>query len=415
VFVGAYFDLPAATGILKELYDGQIVENEVYKRNPFYTMVQKKTNFYGKNRPIPLAYGVPQGRSSTFSNAQGNQSPTQLAEFLLTRKRDYALATIDNETREAAGTDKGAFVDALTIEVDPAIQSITMSLASALFRSGSGSIGQVNASGLTSGVITLSDPTSVAQFEVNMVLQANATDGGASPRAALGYVIAVDRIASTVTVASTGFGGAAATPTSWSASDFLVVQGDNNMKVSGLPAWLLSSAPSGSDNFYGVNRSADRWRLAGGYFNGANEAIEEALIDGAMLLGREGGVPDMVFTNYVSYGALDKSLGSKVQYTELTAESGDGTIAFEGIKINGPYGKMTILPDRNCPQTKAFMLQMRDWTLHSLGEAPKILEYEDNNKLLRVTNADAMECRVGYYANLGCRAPGWSLNLDLSQ
>jgi hypothetical protein len=91
-------------------------------------MVQKKTNFYGKNRPIPLAYGVPQGRSSTFSNAQGNQSPTQLAEFLLTRKRDYALATIDNETREAAGNDKGAFVDALTIEVDPAIQSITMSL-----------------------------------------------------------------------------------------------------------------------------------------------------------------------------------------------------------------------------------------------------------------------------------------------
>jgi hypothetical protein len=144
VFVGAYFDLPAATGILKELYDGQIVENEVYKRNPFYTMVQKKTNFYGKNRPIPLAYGVPQGRSSTFSNAQGNQSPTQLAEFLLTRKRDYALATIDNETREAAGNDKGAFVDALTIEVDPAIQSITMSLASALFRSGSGSIGQVS-------------------------------------------------------------------------------------------------------------------------------------------------------------------------------------------------------------------------------------------------------------------------------
>jgi hypothetical protein len=37
------------------------------------------------------------------------------------------------------------------------------------------------------------------------------------------------------------------------------------------------------------------------------------------------------------------------------------------------------------------MLQMSDWTLHSLGEAPKILEYEDNNKLLRVTNADAME------------------------
>jgi hypothetical protein len=104
-----------------------------------------------------------------------------------------------------------------------------------------------------------------------MVLQANATDGGASPRAALGYVIAVDRIASTVTVASSGFGGGSDSDelASW-ASDFLVVQGDNNMKVSGLPAWLLSSAPSRLGQL--LRRQPQRRQVAacGGYFNGAN-------------------------------------------------------------------------------------------------------------------------------------------------
>ena len=413
--LGAYYDLPAATGILKELYDGQLVENEVYKENPFFAMVPKKTNFFGKNRPVPLAYGVPQGRSSNFINAQANQSPIQYAEYLLTRKRDYVIATIDNETREAAGNDKGAFVDAITDNVDKSIQAITMSLASACFRAGTGSIGQVSTTvAVSTGVITLQDPTSVVQFEVNMVLQANATDGGASPRAALGYVISVDRIAGTVTVASSGFGGAAASPAAWASSDFLLVQGDLNAKISGLPAWLLSTAPISTDNFYGVNRTADRWRLAGGYFNGASEAIEEAVIDAAMLLGREGGTPNMAFTNFGSYAALEKSLGSKVQYTELKAQTADATIAFEGIRINGPKGVIVVMPDRNCPAATLYLLKMSSWTLHSLGEAPKILRYEDNNEMLRVNNADAMELRIGYYGNLACNAPGWSAQVTLS-
>jgi hypothetical protein len=409
--VSAYFDLPAATAILKELYDGQIVEDEVYKENPFYTMVPKKTNFFGKNRPIPLAYGVSQGRSSQFANAQANQAPAQLAEFLLTRKRDYSLATLDNETREASSNDKGAFIDAITNVVDWAIQSITMSLASALFRPGTGTIGQVNASGLSTGVITLTDPSSVVQFEVNQTLQASSLDGGGTTRAGIGYVIAVDRFAGTVTVASSGFGGAAATPTAWAASDFLFVQGDQNQKISGLPAWLLNAAPSGSDNFYGVNRSVDRWRLAGGYYDGSAQSIEEAVVDAAMLLGREGGTPNMFWVGFASYGALEKALGSKVQYVEM---KGPGEIAFEGIKINGPKGMITVLPDRNCPAFTGYLLKMSTWTLHSLGECPKILRYEDNNEMLRITNADAMELRTGYYANLACVAPAWNAQVKLS-
>lgn len=412
---GAYFDLAAATAIMKELYDGQLVEDEIYKENPFYTLVKKATNFTGKNFPIPLAYGRSGGRSTTFANAQANQAPTQYGEFMLTRRREYALATLDNETREATADDKGAFVDALTDVVDKAIKTATLAIASGLFRAGTGSIGQVSTTvSISTGVITLADPTSVTQFDLNQVLQANATDGGASPRSALGYVVAVDGIAGTVTVATSGFGGAAATPSGWATSDYLLEQGDNNTKLSGLPAWLNSSAPASTDNFYGVNRSAHRWRLGGGYFNGASEPIEEAFIDAANFGGREGAAPDMAFTNFQSYGNLEKSLGSKVQYTELMAKgSSEAVIAFEGIKVNGPKSKITILPDRNCPQLKAYILTMKHWTLKSLGECPKVLTYDDKNTYFRVTNADAMETRVGTYFNLYTDAPAWSINVDL--
>jgi hypothetical protein len=408
--VSAYFDLPAATFILKELYADQLVENEVYSENPAFALIAKKTDFYGEVFPIPTIYGLGQGRSSTFATAQSNQTATQGAKFMLTRKRDYQIFTIDNETKMAMGSDKGAFTGYIESVVDPAVQNITMSAASALFRAGTGSIGKIATGGITSGVITLTNVADVVQFEVNQTLQANATDGGASPRSALGYVISVDRVLGTVTVASSGFGGSAASPTSWTAGDFLVIQGDNNMKMVGFAGWLLSSAPSTSDNFYGVNRSADRWRLAGGYYDGSAQPIEEALIDASMLLGREGAGPSVCFMPFASFGALEKSLGGKVQYETV----GAGELGFDSIKINGPKGKINCIPDRNCQAATGWLLKMPTWKLYSLGELPQLLTYEDNNKMLRISNADAMEGRVGYYGNPGCNAPGRNAQVALS-
>lgn len=88
-------------------------------------------------------------------------------------------------------------------------------------------------------------------------------------------------------------------------------------------------------------------------------------------------------------------------------------IGFRGILINGPRGPIRVVPDQNCPSDRAFMLQMDRWKLYSLGKAPKLLE-SDGMKMLRESNADAVEVRVGYYAQLGCDAPGFNVNIQLS-
>ena len=406
--VGPYLNLTAMNAALKELYDGQVVENLVYSDNPFLAMIPKKTDFGGKYKPIPIITGVSQGRSATFSNAQGNQSPVQIQSFLLTRVSDYSLATIDNQTMLASRTDKMSFLEGAKLVVDGAFRSITNSLASALFRSGTGSIGQVGS--VSTGVITLSNPADVVQFEVNQTLQANATDGG-TPRAALGYVIAVNRSAGTVTVSATGLGGSAGTPASWAPADYLLVQGDVNAKVKGLAAWLPTSAPTAGDNFFGVDRSQDVTRLAGIRYDGSAQSIEESLIDSSSLLAREGGKPDVCITNFASYAALEKSLGSKVQYVDM---KGPADIAFRGIMVNGANSMIKVFPDRNCQPQKAYLLQMNSWTLNSLGDAPQILRYGDGLEMLRVANADAGEVRIGYYANLACNAPGYNANVTLS-
>lgn len=402
-------NMTAANAALKELYNDQVLQNMVYSDNPFLAMVPKRTDFGGKYKPIPIIIGTSQGRSATFANAQANQTAAIMNSFLLTRKSDYSIATIDNQTMLAAKTDKMAFIETSKVLIDAAIRAITNSLATALFRSGTGTIGQIaSSSGITSGVITLASGSDVVGFEVNQKLNANATDGG-TPRAATGYVIAVDRTAGTVTVATT-LGGTAATPTGWTNSDYLLVDGDVNLKISGLDAWLPATAPT-SASFYGVDRSVDPVRLGGCRFNGSTSTIEEALVDGSALVAREGGKPKNAIMNYTSFAAFEKSLGSKVTYVDL---NGPAQVAFRGIKISGPNGQIDVFPDRSCPANTAYLLQMDTWSLESLGDAPQILKYGDGLDMLRVYNGDSSELRCGYYANLACNAPGWNCRVTLS-
>jgi hypothetical protein len=428
--MATYANVSNQVAALKELYTGDdYMKDLVYKKNPFLALVPKdesRAGFAGKYIPVPLVYATPQGRSATFSNAQSNQTAPGVDSFFVYRVSDYQIVTITNELLEATADDAGAFVDEAKLNMDTGFRNISNDLALALFSDGSGSRGIY--SGITTGVITLTDPNAIVNFEVGMTLVSYSVSGTTatqSTSAALGYVIAVNRSLGTLTVSATA-GGAAGTPTNWSTSfPYLAVQGDINfasgglaigsaLKVSGLSAWIPSTAPGGSDSFWGVNRSVDVTRLAGVRYDGSSQTIEEALIDGSALVAREGGMPDMCFMPFSSWAALEKSLGSKVQYVDVKHEEAD--IAFAGIRIHSPYGPITVVPDRNCPSATAFLLTMDTWKLRSLGRCPHVLTYGlEGLEGMRVGNADALEIRIGYYANLICSAPGWNCRVELSQ
>lgn len=379
--MATYSNVSNQVAALKELYTGDdYMKDLVYRKNPFLALVPKDespTGFAGKYIPVPLIYGTPQGRSATFTNAQNNQTAPALSSFFVYRVSNYQLVTITNELLMATANDAGAFIDEAKLNMDTGFRNISNDLALDLFSDGSGARGQI--SSISTGLITLVDPNTVVNFEVGMTLVAYSVSGSTytqSTSAALGYVIAVNRSAGTVTVSASA-GGAAGTPTNWSTSfPYIGVQGDvafgsiaattSFLKVSGLGAWIPKTAPGASDAFWGVNRSADVTRLAGVRFDGSNETIEEALIDAAALVAREGGAPDICIINFTSYAALEKSLGAKVMYVDVKHEEAD--IAFAGIRIHAPYGPITVIPDRSCSAQTAFLLQMDTWKFRSLGE-----------------------------------------------
>lgn len=400
----AYIDMTNINGVLKELYDGQKVQNMVYKDNPTLAMIRKNEEQGGKYYPVPIQNATSQGQSATFTTAQTNQSANVYNEFLVTQASYYSLATLDNRTLLSARTDKQAFINAAKAQVDGAIRTIKNTLGSSAYRAGTGSIAQIGA--IAAGVITLSNKLDVVQFQINMVLQASATDG-AAPRAAIGYVVAVNKAAGQITV-STSFGGAAGSPALWVANDFLLIQGNSNAMIKGLGAWIPYTAPVGGDNFFGVDRSTDVVALAGNRYDATSQSIEEGIQDALNDISTLGdGATDYLFLNPNTYTALGKSLGSKVQYVDLRSEKAN--VAFRGFMINGPRGIVNVLPDRWCPPKFGYALQMDTWELGSLGSAPQILTYgKEGLEVLRVANADAAELRVGYYAQLYCNAPGYN-------
>ncbi len=381
---------------LKQHYTDEKIENMVYKDNPFLAMLSKYEDFGGENLKLPVKYGIPQGRSATFADAVSNKTASQLKAFLLTRKADYAIASIANETIEASKGNSNAFIEAATFEIDGAIEAATRSLAVSLYGDGSGSIGVVGALATTTAsndTVTLATIQDITNFEVGMQLN-------------FGTATANKKIDSINRDTGVFILDAASGATT---TEAIYVDGDKDNMLTGLGGWLPSTAPGSTDSFFGVNRSSDSTRLGGIRFDASSLPLEEGLIGAAARVAREGGKPDVCFVNYSNFADLEKALGSKVSYVDVKVNP---EIGFRGILIHGPRGPIKVVPDQNCPNGVAYMLQMDVWKLYSLGKAPKILD-SDGLKFLRESTADAVEARIGYYAQLGCRAPGFNVRVGL--
>ncbi len=397
---------------LKEHYTDARVREMIYKNNPLHALLPKMENFGGKNMPTPVKFGNPQSRSANFANAQTQSATSGIAgiSFIITRVKDYALASLDAETMMASEGDMNAFLEAATETFDGAIQTLTRSLAIAEYGDGSGTIGAVSATPANnSGTfnVQLASAESVTNFEIGMNVQVYSLAVGGTLRTSDGTnnlfpIAAINRDTGLLTLTGTYSGSGTMV-----ANDVIVAQGDYGVKLKGLAAWLPLVAPTAGDNFFGVDRSVDATRLAGVRFDARGLPIEEALQQSARRLEREGGQATHCFLNYSNWSKLELSLGSKVIYTTESAQDVPG-IGFRGILIQGTKGTIKVMADANCPDDRFYLLQLDTWQLCSLGRACTVAD-DDGLHLLRQPTSDGVEGRYRYFANMRCFAPGWNL------
>ncbi len=420
---------------LKELYvdDKDYMKNVVYAKNPWLALTPKNESpdgFAGKYIPVPLEYANPAGRAHVFANAQNQQTASSVISYFVYAVQDYQLVTITNLLMEQTKTNAGAFVDEASRTLDNGFRNISNNMAFEGFAGGTASRGTFAASTVSYSAptvtLTLSNPQTVVQFEQGMTLQASLTDGGAALQNTPGTIDAIQLTAvnrNTGVLQGTVVQGAPQTSFATGTTNFLQILGDigiggsstiaGMLGLSGLAAWVPSVDPPSSDNFWGVNRSADPTRLGGLRYNAGAMSISEGLTNALAFGNREGADFDLILLDFLSYSTLVNELGAKVQYVML--EHDEVEVAFEAIHFHSAYGKIPVLADRSCPAQTAYALTTNTWKLRTLGKAPHILTYGmEGLEGLRVGTADALEIRIAYYGNEICNAPGYNMNVALS-
>lgn len=402
------YNTTTAVEMLKRLYPNGMDEL-LYKKVPTLGMMKRWKGFKAEGKYLVFKFGSNGGGSTDFTVAQANCTADAFARPFITRTKEYALATIDNEFLQASKGEEFAVAEALKNATDSAIYNITRSVGFHLFRDGSGERGRLasSSSGVATATIQLDSTSSMQGFEKNLYVQAGTKSGTvitlASGRA---QIFKVNRTLKTLTIESGVWNDVSHIP-NIADGYVLVREGDaqtvagTNKVINGFEAWMPAAGPSATA-FYGIDRTQDPTRLAGIPFTGDGNH-EETLIDAAAQLRDNGGEPDLVIMNCADSGDLLKSVGSKANIPAKSVAKPN--ISYDGVELFTPAGRLKVVEDPCCPVGKAYMLTSDTWEVWQMGEVPHVLD-SDGNQVLRQANADGIELRLGGYLALTCNNPG---------
>ena len=418
----ASFNLTNFDAAMKHMYPIKKVENLVYKNNPLLSMMPKVTSFAGRNVTYAVEYGQTPGRSANFLTAQTNRGGTKLEDFVVTRVKDYAVVSLDNETLLAADGSEGSLLDVAKAKTDSALHALARSMGQAIYRDGTGYIGSTDVTG-ADPIIVLENAADIRNFEIGMrVVRGTSTPGdNLRDNGAAGEIISVDRSNGRFTI----HGNSNAVWPNGQVNDKLYLEGDatdnatpgtgNFKRLAGLESWCPQTAP-GATEFFGVNRSQDTTRLGGQRITGSG-FIKESLLDAMVTIHREGGMPSHCFLPPDLWLNLANDMvGAPLSSGTSTAgdsrrrygaNDASGVVGWSAIELAGPSGVIPVYADHNCQPGVAWVLQMDTWEFRTLGSAPRILDF-DGLSGLREQNADGVEYRWGWYGNILCKAPGYN-------
>lgn len=383
--------------VLKTVYDKQATVL-AFEMHALLGQMPKVEKFGGKNFQFGVRYQGGQGRSANFTKAQNNRNPNAYDDFLITRFSDYGVGSITGEAIEAAEGDINAMVEGLQAEIDGLFETSGQSASTALYRNGSGTIGQ-GATLLDPVTLQLADPTAAMYFGKGMTVGSSPTDGSGPQNVGTVKLAKIDEQTGTLTAEAPGWAAGIA---GFAATDFLFVDGDYNAKAPGLLGWIPPVAPTTGDNFYGVDRSVDVVKLAGMRIDGGGAPLEETWQKAMALAQRFSAKIDKGYMHPEDLSRLTISLGSQVR--RIDAKATDARVGYAGVEVVGPTGPVQIFGDADCPKGRAWGLKMSTWEYKTLGKMPRFLDH-DGLRILREATADAYEFRIGYRGAPICRSP----------
>lgn len=397
-------------------YSSDRIADLTYKDNPLYAMLKKKEDVGGESYVQTVLHGTTQAVNSAFTQAQTRAGATNplLKRYTVTHIPLYSLAQIDGRALRRTDGTNSAMLDVAKTFMDDAIGGLTRRLATQVYRSGWGSVGNIGS--ISTNTITLAAIEDAANFEIGHQVVFSASEAANTLRntgaTTTLTVSGVNRDSGIITFLTN-----VSTVTGATAGDFIFFEGDRQdsatptrQAITGLEGWIPQTTPAASENFFGVDRSVDTNRLAGSRWDATGVPAEEVVIEAAYRVSRYGGSITDIFCNPSFYRQLIKSMGARVQY--VTSEVNE-RIGFRSVMVVGTNSDVRVTSDFNCPVNRMFGTNLEKWKLFSTGPAVRPLN-EDGQEFLRQASADSYEVRFGFEGNMACSSPRDNINVKLS-
>lgn len=392
-----------AAPIFKPLFANNLDKKTMMMGKPILAHLRHETNFNSeKGIVVPLQYGSPNGRSHSATISEANQNPGKYGSFTFTPTTDYLTSSLAGRVvrMAKAGGDRSQFVNVLKQEMDSALETFGIQQAKEAYGSRDGYRGQVGSTSTTS--LVLKKIQDAVLWEPGMQVQASQTAGGAL-RDSGDYVSLVSVNWTTGTlVADANWSNIA----SIANDDYLYQRGDAKNGGTavcqvGLADFVPETDPSGSEDFFGVDRSVNRTHLAGIYWDASGESMQTVFIRGNRKtdFARGGGFADATwFVNSEKFAQLaiayegSRYIDSDNQYN----------IGIEAFRVGGKR----IMPDPFCPYTDAILVGKNAMYRATCGDQPS-LNSEDSLEY-RLTAGDIYQFQMVVDGNNICQQP-WAL------
>lgn len=412
---------------LKEITPIDYIQQQILlgAKDPLYNLMDKKYDAGGYQWRLPVATSTNVRVGANFAAAQSTNSNAKNQAFLVTYSQIYAVASWSGPVLQQSMGDKNAFESVLTQEMDLAIAALNNKIATQVYRSGTGSITQLNPaanvsasnSGGTQYPLQLLNSYDVLMFEVGDLIVFSAADGSALRTGAV-TVTGID-LSNGNLLASTTWSTAV---TGLAVTDFVyrcagdASNGSTAQVMAGFLAWCPPSATSitSGDSFFGVNRSTYKSKLAGLYYDNTalQDSIAEALVNACSLL-QAAGARDK-FDTIILHPQEMKKLVNDTSSKVVVGNAAGGIapdkakIGLSNFNLLTDFGPVKIEQSIFAVPGIGFLASSSTWHMLTSGK-PGVQEV-DGIMALRVSTDDAYEARLAAVnIAVGCNAPGWNM------
>lgn len=399
------------SSILKDIWHDTL-EAQYYEESPALAMIPKDTGWSGQSYDVVLNYGPTSGRSTVFSTALSNRSPSKMTRMVVTTSDNYIIWSVDHKLIQLSRNDAGAVERVLTGELERSTLKFKRSMCWMLYGDGGGTVARISTATAPSGAtVTVNDKRKLRNIEPGDRLKAYSTSG------AIYGAAGTERAGGAFEVSSVSYGAGTITftssvPGTWATGDYLAPEDDYRNVFYGFDAYIPNVADASVGTLWTCDRTVHRNRLAGIRVGGKGLQVEDAVKKMLSRGGDQGAKPSHLFMNTDDYYAFEMANQTKKFGSALNEKV--GTIGFSGLVFTKPGGgEIRVYPDADCPKNIIYGLKLDDWLLRTAGEFPGFLTL-DGKKYDMEPTANAFQGRMGGYGQLVCHNPGNSVVLDLT-